>query len=139
METIQDKKEKRNKNKFMLDHEKIEKSKLEIDKENDLYPNLNDPNFALKIASKKEFNDCKIDTQVITEMDDFKKMANNICFKDYEIAQHQKFVKNFISFQTPYNSLLLYHGLGSGKTCSAIGVSEQMRKYMSQMNYIKEL
>ena len=106
METIQDKKEKRNKNKFMLDHEKIEKSKLEIDKENDLYPNLNDPNFALKIASKKEFNDCKIDTQVITEMDDFKKMANNICFKDYEIAQHQKFVKNFISFQTPYNSLL---------------------------------
>ena len=139
METIQDKKEKRNKNKFMLDHEKIEKSKLEIDKENDLYPNLNDPNFALKIASKKEFNDCKIDTQVITEMDDFKKMANNICFKDYEIAQHQKFVKNFISFQTPYNSLLLYHGLGSGKTCSAIGVSEQMRKYMSQMNYNKRI
>ena len=66
-------------------------------------------------------------------------MANNICFKDYEIAQHQKFVKNFISFQTPYNSLLLYHGLGSGKTCSAIGVSEQMRKYMTQMNNSKRI
>ena len=31
--------------------------------------------------------------------------------------------------QTPYNSLLLYHGLGTGKTCSAIGVAEEMRQY----------
>ena len=31
--------------------------------------------------------------------------------------------------QTPYNSLLLYHGLGTGKTCSAIGIAEEMRQY----------
>ena len=30
----------------------------------------------------------------------------------------------------PYNTLLLFHGLGSGKTCSAIGVTEEMRDYM---------
>ena len=42
---------------------------------------------------------------------------------------HQNFVK-FLSFNTPYNSLFLYHGLGSGKTCSSIGVSEEMRIYM---------
>jgi hypothetical protein len=29
--------------------------------------------------------------------------------------------------------LLLYHGLGSGKTCSAISVAEEMRDYMKQM------
>jgi hypothetical protein len=140
MDAIQHKTEKRKKNKFILDQEKVQKKELEKNsKKNDLYPILNDPNFALKIASKKEFNDAKINTQVLTDIQDFKEMANNICFKDYEIAQHQKFVKNFISFQTPYNSLLLFHGLGSGKTCSAIGVSEQMRKYMTQMNNSKRI
>jgi superfamily II DNA or RNA helicase len=140
MDTIQDKREKRKKNKFILDREKVEKNELEKkSKNNDIYPSLNDPNFALKIASKKEFNDSKINTKILTDIREFKEMANNICFKDYEIAQHQKFVKNFISFQTPYNSLLLYHGLGSGKTCSAIGVSEQMRKYMTQMNNSKRI
>lgn len=38
-----------------------------------------------------------------------------------------------MSFQTPYNSLLLYHGLGSGKTCSAISVAEEMRDYLKQL------
>ena len=40
---------------------------------------------------------------------------------------------------TPYNSLLLYHGLGSGKTCSAIGVAEEMRDYYSQMGVDKKI
>ena len=44
-----------------------------------------------------------------------------------------------MSFQTPYNSLLLYHGLGSGKTCSAIGVCEEMRDYMKQMGITKRI
>ena len=42
-------------------------------------------------------------------------------------------MKNFLSLQTPYNSLLLYHGLGTGKTCSAIGIAEENRKYMKQV------
>jgi hypothetical protein len=44
-----------------------------------------------------------------------------------------------MSFQTPYNSLLLYHGLGSGKTCSAIGVCEEMRDYMKQIAITKRI
>jgi hypothetical protein len=48
---------------------------------------------------------------------------------------HQNFVKNFLSLQTPYNGLLLYHGLGPGKTCSAIGIADEMRSYMKQMNF----
>ena len=49
------------------------------------------------------------------------------------MAPHQLFVKNFLSFQTPYNSVLLYHGLGTGKTCSAIGIAEEMRDYIKQI------
>jgi hypothetical protein len=34
---------------------------------------------------------------------------------------------------------LLYHGLGSGKTCSAIGIAEEMRAYMKQMGLSKQI
>jgi hypothetical protein len=58
---------------------------------------------------------------------------------DFELQPHQAFVKNFLSFNTPYNCLLLYHGLGSGKTCSAIGVCEENRDYMKQMGITKRI
>jgi len=102
-----------------------------------LYPTLNDPHFSSKIASRKEFLDYKYDG---TYFDTIKKIKNNIeeyaeqlCHVPFELSSHQLFVKNFLSFQTPYNSLLLYHGLGSGKTCSAIGIAEESRSYMKQI------
>ena len=49
------------------------------------------------------------------------------------------FVRNFMSFQTPYNGLLLYHGLGSGKTCSAISISEEMRSYLQQIGSTQKI
>jgi hypothetical protein len=66
---------------------------------------------------------------------DFEKQANEICNKDFELAPYQKFIKNFLSIHTPYNGLLLFHGLGTGKTCSAIGVAEETRKYLQYMGY----
>ena len=94
-----------------------------------LYPNLYDPDFNIKIAERKEFNDTRYDGKIY----DVEKQAEILCNADYELAPHQQFVRNFLSFETPYNSLLLYHGLGSGKTCSAISVSEEMRDYLNQM------
>ena len=49
------------------------------------------------------------------------------------------FVRNFLSFQTPYNNLLLFHGLGTGKTCSAISVCEEMRGFMKEMGITKRI
>jgi hypothetical protein len=100
-----------------------------------LYPNLNDPNFNIKIASRKEFFDTQYDGTVY----DIEKRADELCSYKFELAPHQLFVKNFLSFQTPYNSLLLYHSLGTGKTCSAIGVAEEMRNFMKQMGKEKIL
>ena len=56
-----------------------------------------------------------------------------------QLSEHQLFVKNFISFYTPYNGLLLYHGLGTGKTCSAIGISENVRIYYKLNNINKKI
>jgi len=94
-----------------------------------LYPDLNDPNFNTKIAKRKEFNDFRYDGNIY----DIKKQSNALCHAEFELFPHQIFVKNFLSLQTPYNSLLLYHGLGTGKTCSAIGIAEENRKYMKQV------
>jgi superfamily II DNA or RNA helicase len=111
-------------------YEYDENLRLSADTTSFLYPDLNDPNFNIKIATRKEFYDTRYDgdnTHNIAEK------ADELCRVKFELMPHQLFVKNFLSFQTPYNSLLLYHGLGSGKTCSAIGIAEEMRSYMKQV------
>jgi len=125
-------------NKFLLKKELLEREYLsENEDENSyLYPNLNDKEFNIKIATKKEFNDTKYDGTIY---EDIKKQADMLAEAEFELSPHQTFVKNFMSFQTPYSSLLLYHGLGSGKTCSAIGVCEEMRDYMKQMGITKRI
>jgi hypothetical protein len=100
---------------------------------NFLYPTLDDPQFNIKIASKKEFSDTKYDGTVYDSLEKIKKHSDKMCNADFELSPHQLFVRNFLSFQTPYNSLLLYHGLGTGKTCSAITICEEMRDYLTQI------
>ena len=46
---------------------------------------------------------------------------------DFSLMSHQKIVRDYISTFTPYRGLLLYHGLGSGKTCSSIAIAEGMK------------
>ena len=126
-------------NKFLLKKEVAERKCLTEQGEKDngfLYPNLNDINFNIKIAEKKEFNDTKYDGDIHQNI---KEYADMLAKADFELSPHQMFVKNFLSSQTPYNSLLLYHGLGTGKTLSAIGVCEEMRDYMKQMGITKRI
>jgi len=46
--------------------------------------------------------------------------------KDFEKLMHQEIVSRYINSYTPYRGLLLYHGLGSGKTCTSISLLEGM-------------
>jgi hypothetical protein len=101
-----------------------------------LYPSLDDPLFNVKIALRKEFYDTRYEGKQNGEIED---VSEALCNADFELAPHQMFVRNFMSFQTPYNGLLLYHGLGSGKTCSAISVAEEMRDYMKQMGITQRI
>ena len=94
-----------------------------------LYPELNDSDMQVKIAQRQEFADTKYDG----EIGDVEQRSNDMCNSEFTLMPHQMFVRNFLSQQTPYNSLLLYHGLGSGKTCSAIGIAEEARMYYKQL------
>ena len=85
------------------------------------YPEINDENFSYKIALKKEFWKNKI------PLVDLQYLEGNNSFK---LFPHQKFVKNFISENTPYSGVLLWHGVGVGKSCAAISIAENFRDFM---------
>lgn len=90
------------------------------------YPHIGDKYFQKKIYLKKEFNH-----KYFAETGNIKKMdsENLLCGDgDFVLSSHQEFIKNFIHPTTPYNGIILYHGMGTGKTCSAIGIAEQFRK-----------
>ena len=125
-------------NSFLLKKELLENQYLgdNPDEYDYLYPSLNDPNFIVKIAEKKEFNDTQYDGVIHTDVKEYADLLSKV---EFELSPHQAFVRNFLSSQTPYNSLLLYHALGSGKTCSAIGVCEEMRDYSKQVGLSKRI
>ena len=67
---------------------------------------------------------------------------------DFSLLTHQKIVRDYMNLYTPYRGLLLYHGLGSGKTCTSIAIAEGMKDAKRiiimtpaslRANYIEEL
>ena len=46
---------------------------------------------------------------------------------DFSLLAHQRIVRDYMNLYTPYRGLLLYHGLGSGKTCTSIAIAEGMK------------
>ena len=90
------------------------------------YPDLNDPEFTTKINNNKEFLIHKIpDYPVIKSEQDFDEVSNKLCGK-FDKMLYQYFAEQFISYRTPYKSVMLYHGVGVGKTCSAITIAEAL-------------
>ena len=90
------------------------------------YPDLDDPDFTIKIAKNKEFLIHKIpEFPIINNVKEFDEISNKLCGK-FDKMLYQHFVSQYISYRTPYKSILLYHGVGVGKTCSAITISEAL-------------
>lgn len=49
----------------------------------------------------------------------------NACMKmDVQTYNYQQFIREYMRLESPSRGILVYHGLGSGKTCSAIGAAE---------------
>ena len=68
--------------------------------------------------------------------------------EQFGLLTHQKIVKDYLNMYSPYRGLLLYHGLGSGKTCSSIAIAEGLKSdkrvfvmtpAFLRTNYLKEL
>lgn len=70
------------------------------------YQPIDSENYKKSLVEKREFNPEKR-SKVIRYLE-----------------PHQELVRNYISRYTPYENILLYHALGSGKSCSAISIAE---------------
>ena len=81
------------------------------------YPELLDKDFNTKIYTKKEFNDYRA-----TRNTDEDVCAKNL--GSFSLSNAQMLVKNYVSPHTPYNGILLWWGVGIGKTCAAISIAE---------------
>ena len=51
-----------------------------------------------------------------------------------ELREYQKFISAYIDYNSPYRDILIYHGLGSGKTVSAINVYNMLYNYTPGWN-----
>ena len=120
--------------------EKNEIHNIENNTYNNIYPHIGEKKFNKKIAEKEEFINTSYPIRTKKDYRNIINISKNICNNtEFELAPHQMFIRNFMSFQTPYNSLLLFHGLGSGKTCSSITVCEEMRNYYKQLGIKKKI
>lgn len=86
------------------------------------YPDLNDEHFQNKIAELyKMYHIAKYNK--VKSQSDFESQSAILC-GEFEKTLYQYFISNYISTYTPYKGILLYHGVGVGKTCSAITLAE---------------
>lgn len=89
------------------------------DDEYGLYPDIDDERFLEKLLAKREIRESK--QAKITD----KMLETDVCkVSEFEYTPVQRFIAQFMSPDTPYNSMLLYHGVGVGKTCTAILTAE---------------
>lgn len=80
-----------------------------------IYPDINDESFNQQIYNKKEFFDNKLES--------YEKLPD----KKGTLLKNQIIISYFFSSYTLYDQLLLYHSMGSGKTCTSIACIEKIK------------
>ena len=105
------------------------------DNEEIIYPSLNDENFNTKLQSHPIFNQYKYekDTYILEKMIE---LSDQKCSNTggYIYKNIQLFVSTFLSMNSPYNGLLLYHGVGVGKSCSSVLIANNFKEYVKKNN-----
>ena len=92
------------------------------------YPLQDDPHMQDIMYKKKEFNSYKIpDRPKMKKYEDIEDYRYNICGRNFTLSEHQQMLANFINPDTPYKGLLIMHGLGTGKTATAINIAEKFK------------
>ena len=102
------------------------------------YPSIEDPEFHTQLTEYQDFN-IPFRQYHMGTPDEVSTLSDTLCNSTIDLSTYQTVVRNFLSNDTPYNGLLLYHGLGSGKTCAAITVAEEHRRFLKQSGLPKKI
>lgn len=93
------------------------------------YPEIEDSKFYETIFKKKEFY------KTLTGPEFHARKGEDVCNPtEFKLQNHQEFVRNFISPETPYNGILLFHGTGVGKC-----VHPETRVYISDTGKTRQI
>jgi len=75
-----------------------------------------------------ELAEIRNETLPSASLDALKELRTRLCdasSSDYQLQSHQKFLRRVMSPDNPTRSLLMVHGTGTGKSCSAIQIAEE--------------
>jgi hypothetical protein len=75
---------------------------------NDIYKTFNRNNYPNKLKEKCKCSDSECDIDI----------------KTIQLFPHQRILKDFLQFDSPYRGVLAYHELGSGKSAASIAAAE---------------
>jgi len=99
------------------------------------YPEPNDPNIQLKLFKKREFYYHQIKPrkklETYEEITDYREQ---VCKGEFKLREQQAILSNLFNPNTPYKGLLIMHGTGTGKSCSAISIAEQFKDQVKKYN-----
>jgi hypothetical protein len=87
-----------------------------------IYPDIENEDFAEKLTKKKEFYDAR--AKPFSDGDVKGDGCSLEAFEAFTLSPIQRLVSRFMNPNTPFLGLLLYHGVGVGKTISAISIAE---------------
>jgi hypothetical protein len=91
-----------------------------------IYPEHGEPDFSKRLGEMEEYQMFKAPSnKVINNIEEFENNVVNSCTK-FEKTIYQNLVAHYLSRRSPYKSILLYHSLGVGKTCSSITAAESL-------------
>jgi superfamily II DNA or RNA helicase len=114
----------------------IDKNKIkDLMKKEYHYPDPTDSDFQSKIYQKREFYYHKTASRnILKDYKDIKEYRDNFCSGAYIPHKHQTFLANFMNPNTPYTGLLVFHGVGTGKTGGGIAMAELFKSTVKKHN-----
>ena len=97
------------------------------------YPDITDVNFNVKINTKEEINENKA-KNIHNSNNTVSGITQKLCTSiETQLLPQQQLLGTYLAPNTPYNGLLIFHGTGVGKTCTAITIAEQYKSYLSEI------
>lgn len=94
--------------------------------EYDYYPQFSDPKFYEKFTKRKEYwlnRQRSIAHKCSTNED-----------QEFKLMPQQKLLPKVISPNSPYKNILIFQGVGIGKTCEVLQIAEAFQPYITRLN-----
>jgi len=99
------------------------------------YPDPSDPDIQAKLFKKREFYYHQIKPRKKLEnYEEINEYRNQVCKGDFKLREQQAIMANLFNPNTPYKGLLVMHGTGTGKSCTAISIAEQFKDQIKKYN-----